>query len=219
MSKIVRILAISDVELGQLYSSSIADRFQDLDLVLSCGDLPMFYMDFISSSLNLPLYYVLGNHHAESKRHSTPGLKIDLSHDGGVNLHQRSLLFEKKLLFLGMEGSIRYNRGPAQYTQEEMWRNLILMTPRLMMNYALYGRYLDVFATHSPPFKIHDQDDPPHIGFKAFRWFNRVFKPQVHLHGHIHIYRQDTVRETIYYQTKILNVYGYQIVEVEVPEK
>ena len=66
--EMARILAISDVELGQLYNASIRDRHQGIDLVLSLGDLPMYYLDYISSALNVPLYYVLGNHHADSKR-------------------------------------------------------------------------------------------------------------------------------------------------------
>ena len=66
-----RILAISDVEFGQLYNVSIRDRHQGIDLVLSLGDLPMYYLDYISSALNVPLYYVLGNHHADSKRQET----------------------------------------------------------------------------------------------------------------------------------------------------
>lgn len=216
---VIRILAVSDVELGQLYSSSVKDRYSDVDLVLSLGDLPMYYLDFISSTLNLPLYYVLGNHHAAPSRARSGTDALSADWESGVNIHQRNQLFDGRLIVMGMEGSIRYNYGPAQYTQERMWRMCIRRVPSLMMNYALRGRYLDIFATHSPPFKIQDADDPPHIGFKAFRWFLKTFRPQYHLHGHIHLYRQDAIRETVYYQTRIVNCYGYQVIEIDPPKR
>jgi hypothetical protein len=39
----MKILAVSDVELGYLYQPKIVDRFYDVDLILSCGDLPHYY--------------------------------------------------------------------------------------------------------------------------------------------------------------------------------
>jgi Icc-related predicted phosphoesterase len=81
----------------------------------------------------------------------------------------------------------------------------------------LYGRYLDVFVTHAPPWKIHDMDDLPHNGVKAFRWFDHVFQPQVHLHGHIHIYRQDAVAQTQFEKTLVMNTYGYREFFINVP--
>jgi len=40
------------------------DRFGDVELVLSCGDLPYYYLEYIVSMLNVPLLYVHGNHDA-----------------------------------------------------------------------------------------------------------------------------------------------------------
>ena len=215
----IRILAVSDVELGQLYSSIVKDRFSDVDLVLSLGDLPMYYLDYISSTLNLPLYYVLGNHHAATFGRRPGENDSQTEWPSGIDLHQRSRLFNRRLLMMGMEGCIRYNNGPAQYSQERMWQMCIRCIPSLMMNYALYGRFLDIFASHSPPYKIQDADDPPHVGFKAFRWFLRTFRPQYHLHGHIHLYRNDAIRETVYYETRVINCYGYRVIEIDPPER
>jgi Icc-related predicted phosphoesterase len=79
----------------------------------------------------------------------------------------------------------------------------------LLLNRIKYNRYLDIFITHAPPWKIHDADDLPHQGIKAFRWFIETFQPRYHFHGHIHIYRPDTIRKTILGRTEILNTYGY----------
>ncbi len=209
----MKILAVSDVELGMLYSAQVTKRFTDIDLLISCGDLPAGYLDYISSTLNVPLYYVLGNHQnnpvwwSDSPLPQNPGT--------GSDLHRTCRVFNNTLLMAGVEGSLRYNKGRQQYTQEQMWQHVFSLLPGLFWNKIRYGRFLDVFVTHAAPWKIHDQDDLPHVGIKAFRWLNKVFKPQLHLHGHIHIYRTDTVRETMYYQTKIINTYGYK--EIEIP--
>ena len=56
----VRVLAISDEVEQLIYSDRIKERFAHVDLVLSCGDLPTYYLEFIVSSLNVPLYGDIG---------------------------------------------------------------------------------------------------------------------------------------------------------------
>jgi Icc-related predicted phosphoesterase len=90
-----------------------------------------------------------------------------------------------------------------------MWFNIFHLLPGLFYNRLVYGRYLDIFVSHAPPWKIHDQDDPPHQGVKAFRWFLRVFKPKYHFHGHIHVYRPDDIIKTHLGVTEIINTFGY----------
>jgi predicted phosphodiesterase len=58
----MRILSVSDTEIGFIYSPMIVEKFQSIDLVISCGDLPYYYLEYIISMLNVPLYYVRGNH-------------------------------------------------------------------------------------------------------------------------------------------------------------
>jgi hypothetical protein len=96
-----------------------------------------------------------------------------------------------------------------------MWLQVFSLIPGLIKNKIQFGRYLDIFVSHAPPWGIHDQLDLPHQGIKSFRWLLRVFKPTFHFHGHIHVYRRDTVTRTLYFQTQILNSYGY--VEAEIP--
>ena len=203
----MKILAVSDIELGFIYSQQIVPRFKDVDVLIGCGDLPYYYLEYMISMLNKPLYYVRGNHAARTEY----GVETSRTAPwGAVDLHQRVLCDESGLLMAGVEGSLQYNYGPNQYSQSEMWSLVFGLIPGLLFNRLRYGRYLDVFVTHAPPWKIHDMDDRPHQGIKAFRWFNQVFKPAVHLHGHIHVYRQDTVTETLFYQTRVINAYGYK---------
>jgi hypothetical protein len=84
-----------------------------------------------------------------------------------------------------------------------------------MLNRAIQGRFLDVFVSHAPPWGIHDQPDLPHQGVKAFLWLLRVFRPAYHFHGHIHIYRSDTVTKTRFLDTQVINTYGFLETTIE----
>ena len=209
----MKILSVSDMVHGLIYSPRIATRFNDVDLVISCGDLPFYYLEYIISSLDIPLYYVRGNHAGRVEVCSSIEKKEPW---GGIDLHSRCKRDQSGLLLAGIEGCLRYNYGPYQYTQLDMWMMVFRLVPGLILNKIRHGRYLDIFVTHAAPWKIHDKTDRPHIGVKAFRWMHRVFKPPVHLHGHIHIYRQDTVKETFVDSTRVINTYGYRELEFEV---
>src|SRR3990167_3866988 len=66
----MKILAVSDDVVDFLYSPAIRDRYGDVDLVAGCGDVPYFYLEFIVTMLNAPLYYVPGNHDRPRQYHS-----------------------------------------------------------------------------------------------------------------------------------------------------
>lgn len=211
----MKILAVSDIEVDMIYSPLIVQRFQDVDLIIGCGDLSYFYQEYIISMLNRPMYYVNGNH---APRYVEEGqTSIRESPWGGINLHQRVVRDQSGLLLAGIEGSLNYNRGAYQYSQGEMWGMTLSLVPRLLLNRLIYGRFLDIFVTHAPSWQIHDKDDLPHQGIKAFRWLVQVFKPALHLHGHIHVYRQYETTETQFGCTRVVNTYGYKNIILPFP--
>jgi uncharacterized protein len=201
-----QILTVSDVVIPFIYSISIKNKFKDIELVIGCGDLPYFYLEYILSSLNVPLFYVRGNH---DKVIEYSGEAQRAAPAGGTDLHCRVVNYQG-LLMAGVEGSLRYRPGHFQYSQSEMWVHVLSMVPALFMNHLRFGRYLDIFVTHAPPQGIHDMPDLPHQGIKAFRWLLKVFKPTYQFHGHIHLYRPDAVYQTLFEQTQIINSFGYQ---------
>jgi len=213
----MRALVICDKVEPILYSAGIQQHVGKVDLVISCGDLPHYYLEFIMTMLGRPMYYVAGNHAREvefqaGKGDAWQGITEPM---GAVNLHMRTIK-EGSLLLAGLEGSIRYNSAPNfQYTQSEMWWNIYRLAPRLLMNRIHYGRYLDVLVAHSPPWGIHDQDDRPHQGFKSFLAFMRWFKPRYLLHGHIHLYRRNVTVQTRYGATEVINTYPYRLMDME----
>ena len=212
----MKILAVSDKVLDFLYSNQVRENVPDVELIIGCGDLPYYYLDFLVSALDVPLFYVHGNHDENPQYVSGRGQLTGVQ--GGRDLHASTVNYNN-LLIAGLGGSMRYRSGARyMFTEGEMRTQVARLVPRLIWNRQRYGRYLDILITHSPPFGIHDQPDRAHTGFKVFLNLLRLFKPRFLLHGHIHIYRNNTPRQTNYNQTAIINVYPYRLLEID-PEK
>jgi Icc-related predicted phosphoesterase len=205
----VKILTVSDQVVKSIYSARIRERFGDVDMVLSCGDLPYTYLEYIVSVLNVPCFFVHGNH--DQPEHLANG--HTLTKPGGwVNLDGRTVT-ARGLLLGGLEGSARYKPGyPFQYTESEMTYKVWRMVPGLLINRVFCGRYLDILITHAPPFGIHDGKDVCHRGFKTLLGFMHHFRPRYLLHGHKHIYGMEPWR-TRYHNTEVINVYPRRVIE------
>lgn len=203
----MKVLSISDVIIPYIYSSQVREKFGHVDLVLACGDLPYYYQEYVISSLDIPFFFVRGNHDPEIEYGD--GVNRKYPH-GGIDLHRRVVNHEG-VLIAGIEGSERYkNRGLYQYTQSEMWMHVWSLVPLFFYQRMRYGRFLDVFISHAPPWGIHDKSDRAHRGIRAFRWMLAVFQPRYHFHGHIHVYKPDTITETVFGETRVINTYGYR---------
>lgn len=213
MTKPLKILAVSDKVLDSHYNPAIRKSYPEVDMLLGCGDLPFYYLDFLVSALDRRMLYVRGNHDAHRQYSSERGELTEVR--GGVDIHRRVVL-EKGVLVAGLEGSMRYKPGrKQQYTEGEMTLEIARMVPRLMGTRAMFGRFADILIAHSPAFGIHDEDDLTHTGFKIFLSFLRFFKPQYMLHGHIHIYDRNKQHITKFEETTIVNVYPSYFFEFE----
>jgi Icc-related predicted phosphoesterase len=203
-----------------VYSSSIKDRFADVDLVLSAGDLPMEYLEFIVSSLNKPLLFVFGNHNLQEYHYYHTNMDLSIRMDENQGFYSSGATYvgfktrrEEGLIVAGLGGSMQYNRGENQYTDFQMYWAIFKLIPALVINRIFHGRFLDILLTHASPAGIHDKSDLCHRGFKAFLWFMRVFKPKYLIHGHIHLYDLSAVRATKYHDTLVLNAYNHYVLE------
>ncbi|MBI5953140.1 MAG: metallophosphoesterase family protein [Chloroflexi bacterium] len=201
----MKILALSDQAVERVYTLSSNGHFRDVELILGCGDMPYAYLEYLLTVLNVPMYYVPGNHDPRSSQADA---------EGGSNIDLKTVRFNKFLIG-GLGGSIRYRPdGVNQYTQAEAYLRAFALLPRLALNRLQYGRALDILISHSPPFGIHDDSDPAHNGLKALNWLIRIAQPRYHFHGHTHFYRQNIASpETITGITKIINVYPYKVIE------
>lgn len=202
----MKVLAISDQEERSLYTPTIRERFGDVALVLSCGDLRPEYLEFIVTMLNVPLLYVRGNHDYQfGRRVRWPG--------GCQNIHRRTV-HVAGLLVGGLEGSLGSRPERVHYTQAGMYGQMLRMVPQLAWNRARHGRYLDILVTHAPPHGIHALEDLAHQGFKAFLTFMDWFRPRFLVHGHCISYHPAYPRRTRYRETVVVNAFGYQVLEV-----
>lgn len=207
----MRVLAVSDQVVESIYSPAVREIARGVDLVLSCGDLPSTYLEYIVSTLDVPLMYVMGNHAGAGGEKEFP--------DGCQNLNNRIVDFHG-LLIAGLQGSNRYNaRGIYQYTENEMRFKVAGLLPTLYGNRVRRGRYLDILVAHAPPYGIHDGRDLAHRGFKSFLWLIDHFRPMYLLHGHQHVYDRRTVTESIRGSTLVVNAFGYKIIKIDRPNK
>ena len=201
----VKLLCVSDTEMPALESAvNLRRRYADIDLIVSCGDLPSAYLDFIVTVLGKPLVYVRGNHDE----------MYDQSPPGGVDLH-RNVYEYKGITFAGLEGSLKYNKGTIQYTQAQMQRYVVGFAPRLRYRRWRRQAGVDVLVTHAPPRGIHDAEDLPHQGFDAFLNFMRWYRPRYLIHGHVHTWDRRQTVETQYHDTTVLNINPYTVLEIE----
>jgi Icc-related predicted phosphoesterase len=206
----LKILAISDMVVDRLYSTQVAERFRDIGMILSCGDLPYEYLEFLVTSMNVPLLYVPGNHDP-AFNDQIPDARAD-----GCDHLDGKVKSVKGLNIAGMGGSIRYRPGvPNQYTQSQMYSRMSSLVPKLLWYIPRHGNILDLFIAHSPPRGIHDDDDQAHVGFSAFNDFIKAFKPRYFLHGHTMVYKTNiTSSITMVGTTTVINVYPYRIIEI-----
>jgi len=136
-------------------------------MVIGCGDLPFYYLEFVVTMLDVPLYYVHGNHDHE-RQYMSDG-RVATRAEGCISI-DGELNSENGLLMAGLGGSIRYKtEGEHQYSDSEMTSRMRRISLRLLFNRYRYGRYLDLLIAHSPPFGIHDLKDPAHIGLRPKR--------------------------------------------------
>jgi uncharacterized protein len=201
----VKILCVSDTVMPQMENvSNLRRRYSDIDLVISCGDLPAVYLELITSVLNVPLFYVRGNH--DERYRDTP--------PGGEDLHGR-LVEYRGISFVGLEGSLRYNDGEIQYSDGDMLRIVLGLGPQLKFRQLRHGYGADVLVTHAPAKGIHDAPDLPHNGINAFLKFMEWYRPRYMIHGHVHTYDRRDVIDTQYHETRVLNINPVMLLEVE----
>jgi len=214
----MKILALSDKVVETIYSRHIRHNYSDVDLVVGCGDLPYYYLEYVVSTLNKRTLFVRGNHDA-GVQYTADGRRLT-GPEGAESIEDR-VVCVKGLLFMGLGGSIRYkSRAKEQYTEAEMRTRVLRLLPHLFWNRLRHGRFVDILVTHSPPFRIHDRQDPAHIGFKVFRTVMQRFQPRYLLHGHTHIWvnHHGEQRQTVFQNTTVLNVFPAYVLEIEPPK-
>ncbi len=187
----------------------LSESFPKVGLVLSCGDLPYDYLEFLVDAVGAPLLYVPGNHDRPVEAEE----RVIRAPQGCVNVDGR-VVEVAGLIVLGLGGSRRYSpKGENQYTEGQMRRRVLRLFPKLWWNAHSRGRAVDILLTHAPPRGIHDAEDPAHQGFETFLGLIKRWRPRLHLHGHTPP-RPSLPTETVLDSTRVIHVRGFRLLEL-----
>lgn len=197
----MRILAVSDVESKLYWDFYERGMLDDIDLIISCGDLDPRYLSFLVTMASVPVLYVHGNHDTKYTRIPPEGC-VCIEDD--IYVHQG-------VRILGLGGAMRYKPGAHQYTEKEMQKRIH------KLRFKLWRRGgFDILVTHAPAYQLNDGMDLPHQGFRAFLKLMDKYKPKFFLHGHVHIsYGRQHKRYDKYGDTHVINTYEKCIFDFE----
>jgi Icc-related predicted phosphoesterase len=192
-------MLLADVESNYIWDYFQPEKFRDIDIMISCGDVKAEYLSFLVTMIKAPLFYVPGNHNDKYRT---------LPPEGCIDIDGKIITY-KGIRIMGLGGSRRYNMGHYQYTEKQMGKRIFKMKPKLWRS-----KGIDILVTHSPAFGIGDGDDLCHTGFKAFYKVLDKYLPKYFVHGHQHLsYGYNIDRVTKYKETTIINGYDYYIFE------
>lgn len=201
----MKILFLADVEAKAYWDFFHKEDFEDIDLIVSCGDLQASYLSFLATMVPVPVLYVRGNH--DDRYNTAPP-------EGCICIEDDIYTF-RGVRILGLGGCNRYKAGINQYTDRQMKKRVKKMRYKIWKN----GGF-DILVTHSPAKGLHDDTDPCHIGFDTFNEMIEKYKPAYFVHGHVHMnYGRKFPREDMVGNTRVINAYQKYIVEIPENEK
>ena len=196
----MKILLVSDVESPYLWDYFQRGRLDDIDLILSCGDLKPQYLSFLVTMGHAPVLYVHGNH--DTIYATRPPEGCDCIEDKVVTV--------KGLRIMGLGGSILYSGGEHQFSERQMRRRIRKLRFRLWRT-----KGVDIVLTHSPARGYGDAEDYAHRGFQCFVDLMDRYHPKYFIHGHVHAtYSTNMERVHHYGDTTIINAYERYVLEI-----
>lgn len=199
----MRILLLADEPDVRLWDHLDRSLLEDIDLVISCGDLPASYLSFLTCFTSAPILYVHGNHDARYERQPP---------EGCICIEDIIYKFNGYRI-LGLGGSMRYKNGPFMYTEKEMAARIRKLWFRLWRN-----KGVDILVAHAPIQGVGDAEDLAHRGFECLRKLVEKYKPAYFIHGHVHkSYDFRFRREQKHGDTTVVNAWTSYIIEV--PDK
>ncbi len=193
----MKILIVSDVISPLLYEHINVEKFSDIDLILSAGDLRSRYLTFLTTVLKKPLLYIHGNH--DTHYDDQPPLGCICIEDIVYNFNG--------LKIAGLGGCREYRGGKHQYSERAM-------SKKIKKNKKAFKKGFDILLTHSPAFGLGDGEDHAHIGFKSFIKLLDDHKPKYMIHGHQHLNYKQQERIIQYNETTIINGFQYYILDL-----
>lgn len=201
----MRVLLLADEPDVRLWDHLDRSLLEDIDLVISCGDLPAEYLSFITCFTSAPILYVHGNH--DTRYEKKPP-------EGCICIEDTIYNF-RGLRILGLGGSMRYKPGAHQYTEREMTKRIRKLRLKLWRS----GGF-DILVAHAPIRGVGDAEDLAHRGFDSLLTLVEKYRPAYFIHGHVHkSYNFRFRREQMVGDTTVINAWTSYIIEIDAPEQ
>lgn len=196
----MKILLLADEESQKIWDFFKKEDYEDIDLVISCGDLKPDYLSFVATMIAVPVLYVHGNHDDKYERKPP---------EGCICIENQVYMYQG-VRILGLGGSNRYKPGKNQYTQNQMEQRVRKMFWKIHCK-----KGFDILVTHAPARGHHDAEDLCHQGFEVFNRLIEKYHPKYFVHGHVHMnYGRDIPREDQIGETKVINAYERYVIEI-----
>ena len=133
----VKILAISDVPSKALWDYDTRARLEGIDLILSCGDLPKKYLEYLTNFTAAPILYVHGNHDGSYQTQGEPG---------GCICVDDQVYTWKGLRIMGLGGCQRYNKEDT-YQYNDLNQMVSKHVCGYLLSFSIIQRTLNNRAT------------------------------------------------------------------------
>jgi Icc-related predicted phosphoesterase len=190
----MKVLLISDVESEVLLKYYKENHFDNIDLILSAGDLSNDYLHIIKTNLNAPLFYVRGNHDKFK-----------------IKLLDRELIEWKCIDYNGIKiaGIGCLGKNGKIYSEKQMEAKLEKLCKKIDKKGGA-----DVVISHYPAQGFGSGADAEHSGFRAIKDFIDESAPKYFFYGHNHLNYGRNERKIIKGKTTFINAYEKYIVEI-----
>lgn len=196
----MKLLLVADKESPYYWDYFQPGRLDDIDLILSAGDLNSLYLSFLVTMGRARVLYIHGNHDQ----------KYDERPPEGCDCIEDKLVTVNGLRILGLGGCPIYSGGPHQYTEREMRKRIRKLRFRIWR-----AGGVDIVLTHSPASGYGSDEDYAHRGFECLVDLIDKYKPRYLIHGHVHMsYNTKNPRVLHRGETTIINAYERYILEL-----
>lgn len=196
----MNVLVIADEESLSLWDYFEQSKLDNIDLIISCGDLSPYYLSFLATMFKGPVLYVHGNHDEI----------YDKSPPEGCICIEDDIFCYRGIRILGLGGSMKYRDGKYMYTEKQMKKRVRRLRGKIRKNEGF-----DILITHAPAKGLNDGDDLAHQGFECFHTLLKRYAPRYFIHGHMHMNYGAFIKRIIKYdRTEVVNAFEKYIITI-----